>query len=375
MRTVLFLLVFAIAASTPANSSPKIDFDFSKTTIADLATIVYRDLLPVNYVLEPEIIEDKRLVSVRFTDFRVKENWVEFLDSLGYRLEVRGKTDYIQQKTKKADDEIYIYRPKFKKVDDLKVAFSGLFSGTFTNSTKELVFKGSAKEIEQLKKHMKIFDIREKELIIKGYVYEVSHSKTDGSSIQLIGDILKNAGFAIVNGVKMPNVLSFKNADFDMAVSFLSTDNRFKIISSPYLRVRNNTKAKLVVGKDVPTMGAVVYDGTQSPIQSIEYRSSGVIFEIFPEILGDVVNLEVNQELSDFSETSNGVNNSPTLIKRQIATNISAVSGEIILLGGLTEDKNTDTSSGLSFFPKFLGAKNKSADKSEIVLLLKVEVL
>lgn len=135
-----------------------------------------------------------------------------------------------------------------------------------------------------------------------------------------------------------------------------------------------NTTATLTVGNDVPTLGSITYQDGQ-PVQSVTYRSSGIIFEITPEILDNVINLSVRQEMSNFSETTSGVNNSPTLVKREIRTNITANNAELIVLGGLVENKDTKSAAGLSFLPGWLGAKSDSKDKTEIILSLHVEIL
>ena len=130
----------------------------------------------------------------------------------------------------------------------------------------------------------------------------------------------------------------------------------------------------MTVGNDVPTLGSVTYQDGQ-PVQSVTYRSSGIIFEITPEVLDGVINLSVRQELSNFAETTSGVNNSPTLVKREIKTNISATNAELIVSGGLIENKGTASTAGLSFLPAFMSAKSNSNDKTEIVLSLYVEIL
>jgi hypothetical protein len=42
------------------------------------------------------------------------------------------------------------------------------------------------------------------------------------------------------------------------------------------------------------------------------------------------------------------------------------------MMAGLDETKTTESSSGLSFLPKFLRSKSKSENKSHILLLLEV---
>lgn len=48
----------------------------------------------------------------------------------------------------------------------------------------------------------------------------------------------------------------------------------------------------------------------------------------------------VDQQISDFASTRSGVNNSPTLTKRSLITTVSTRDGELIVLGGLTQDKS-----------------------------------
>ncbi|WP_321572735.1 hypothetical protein [Citrobacter koseri] len=84
------------------------------------------------------------------------------------------------------------------------------------------------------------------------------------------------------------------------------------------------------VGNEVP-VGQVSYADNR-PIQSIEYRSSGVILDVKPQIRTDNIDLVIKQQLSSFAKTDTGVNNSPTLIKREVNTEVSAADGDIILL-------------------------------------------
>ena len=251
---------------------------------------------------------------------------------------------------------------------------SGLLSGTFSGDNNRLIFKGSGVEIAKLKKLLGQFDKRQREIVIRGKIYEVTTKKTDASSLSIIADIFKNAGLAFSNGAKLVNYLSFTNKHVNAYWSALSSDDRFKLISEPSLRVRSNTTATLTVGNDVPTLGSITYQDGQ-PVKSVTYRSSGIIFEITPEILNNVINLSVRQEMSNFSETTSGVNNSPTLVKREIRTNITANNAELIVLGGLVENKDTKSAAGLSFLPGWLGAKSDSQDKTEIILSLHVEIL
>ena len=105
------------------------------------------------------------------------------------------------------------------------------------------------------------------------------------------------------------------------------------------------------------------------PVQSIEYCSSGVIFNIKPNIRQNIIELFINQQLSNFVKTDTGVNDSPTLIKRDIVTEVAVSDGDMIVLGGLAETKNSSASSGFSLF----GSKTKENSKTDIVVILQVK--
>jgi type II secretory pathway component GspD/PulD (secretin) len=47
--------------------------------------------------------------------------------------------------------------------------------------------------------------------------------------------------------------------------------------------------------------------------------------------------------------------------------------GDVIVLGGLTETKESGSRDGLSFIPKFLHTTGKENSRSEILLVLQVQ--
>ena len=109
------------------------------------------------------------------------------------------------------------------------------------------------------------------------------------------------------------NFVRFKTGSLDALYELFRTDSRFHVVSSPRLRVSNGAKAAFSVGAEVPVLGQVSYSDNK-PVQSIEYRSSGVILSVQPEIRQDLIELNIDQQISNFAKTETGVNNSPTLI-------------------------------------------------------------
>jgi type II secretory pathway component GspD/PulD (secretin) len=107
-------------------------------------------------------------------------------------------------------------------------------------------------------------------------------------------------------------------------------------------------------------------------VQSVEYRSSGVTFSASPRIYCDRVLLKISQQLSNFAMTQTSNIDSPTLVKRALDTTIELNDGEVIVLAGLDEVKDSDSSASVPFFGFTFGSSD-SRSKSHILLMLEIE--
>lgn len=372
MKRLIFCFMILLIAAPAETNAPLTSLSFDNIKVGAFLRTVYQEALGTDYVLEPEVVADERLVNVRVYDFRDKKKLAAFLSSMGYKVESRNGVDYIGKADKVDDLDFVVYAPKHKSVAQLRQALGGMFAGQFAGDERQIVFKGAKAETAKLRKILKTFDTKPAELVVRGKIYEVSKKTTDASSLSIIADVFKNAGLAVSSGSQLVNFLSFKDRHVNAYFSALDKDDRFKLISEPSLRIQANKTATLTVGADVPTLGSVTYQDGQ-PVQSVVYRSSGLIFELTPEIYENSVTLTVRQEMSNFGETANGVNGSPTLTKREIKTTITAIDGETVILGGLNETKNTGSKAGLSFLPDFFGSKSNTSDQTEIILSLEIK--
>ncbi len=84
----------------------------------------------------------------------------------------------------------------------------------------------------------------------------------------------------------------------------------------------------------------------------------------------DVIGLDIVQQLSNFAKTDTGVNNTPTLIKREVSTSVSLNDDDIIVLGGLAENKTSKVRTGLSFLPDVFGSDSDERAKTDIIVVL-----
>lgn len=400
------------------DASKPIKIDFSGgVSVSQAVAVMYIEILRLPYVIDPAVLKDDRVVSFRFDAAKgdIRVFWRDFLDSVGLDVKVRGGVDYVAVKKpvghreEEPERQPYIYRTKHRSVSYLVEMLSPLFqSGGFAlnrsirapahdkinisaagpaspipsgsaaslidQDADTLIFNGTAKEIATLEKLLPQVDVAAGEVIIKAVVVEVTTGKADGTAFSLVASVLGGKlGVSVGSPSALANAVTIRSANIEAAFSALSADSRFKAVSTPRVRVKSGQQARLVVGQDVPTLGAVTMpQGSGQAIQSIEYRSSGVILGLLPTVRQEGVELLVDQQISDFARTETGVNNSPTLTKRSLSTTVTASDGELIMLGGLTQDKTSRSTSRLSFLPKFMQTSSESDARTELLLLLQV---
>jgi hypothetical protein len=380
--------------------------ELHSVSVAEAVELIHSQMLHSPYVLDPEVLNDSRLVSFSWDGRKENaETFVRnFLDQLGYVREKRGTVSFIQKKSQTGSAaEPFVYRPLHRSVTFISELLGPMFTGRFSvnrgvtsvdgaampvesatlpgtaaavinRSADLLVFSGPAAEIERLKKVLPQVDLREGEIVVRGLVYEVGSNASEGSAFNVITNLLGGAlSLSLDPGAALSNAVRIKGASIDVIASMLSSNYRFKVVSSPSMRIRSGAQGSFSVGEDVPVLGAIQQSNDQRSIQSIEYRSSGVIFEVVPTVHDKTIELDIRQELSNFVRTETGVNDSPTLTKRSLKTSVSLNDGDLIVLGGLADEKVSNRRSGPSFLFDFANARTAETSRSEIVLVLQVQ--
>lgn len=401
IRIWLFcLLSFSVLAS---EKQVPYQFDLTGLPIGQVAQIFYSDAFRKPFILSPELLEDRRPVSLRVqgTASQVRADFVRLLDTFGYSVIQRSGVDHVMPKKEPVPQpgEYFLYRPLYRDVTYLSETLAPLFQGKFgvdrgisvpgqspvtgsspngsaasllNRDADQLVFVGSKAEIANLRSLLPQIDIEMGEVMLRSAVYEVQTGDRDGSAFSLAASLLKGKVSVNLAGNPLENSVSFSTGDFNAVLSALSSDSRFKVVSQPSLRVRSGKEATINVGAEVPVLGSVSYPQGGQSVQSVEYRNSGVIFTITPQVRQAVVDLTIDQQLSNFVQTTTGVNNSPTLTKRQLTTNVQMRNAEVVILGGLTEEKTSESQTGLSFLPSIFRSKITESSKSEILLVIQM---
>jgi general secretion pathway protein D len=153
----------------------------------------------------------------------------------------------------------------------------------------------------------------------------------------------------------------------------LQTQANTNIASTPNLVTLDNEEAKIVVGSNVPFVtGQFTNTGTAttSPFQTIERKDVGITLRIRPQIgENGTIRMTIFQESSSLSAlVAPGTSNAgPSTNKRSIESNVVVDDGQIIVLGGLIEDKYTDNTAKIPLLGDipYLGALFRSESRTK----------
>jgi len=260
------------------------------------------------------------------------------------------------------------------------------------SNTNTLIFNTNAENYSQLISLLGTLDQPSKSALIEVTVAEVRLTDSYSLGIEWLlresganGDITTIGtigGLALgTAGLTLTRLAS--GGDVRLILNALASSNRATILSSPRIVARNGETARIQVGQEVPiitsqqsTLAGTSGD-TTGVLQTVQYRNTGVILSIKPNIFsGDRIDLDVNQEVSAAVATTTGVNNSPTFLTRNIDTKLTLEHGSTVLLGGLISDDRASGARGVPWLMdipvlgQLFRVNNDNTSRTELIVLI-----
>lgn len=402
----------AAVSSSPAPalvsdaSQAAVPFVADRLPLSRVISLAQEAVFGRRYVLPPELASDERPVTLNLSvsDSRKvqRQEYIRWLKQLNIAVDTRNGVDRYYTFTPATPPVkmlTYVYTPVNQPVSYLASVLSGVINASssstspstgksasspaqvsasggtsFMSATGDnLVFRGTREELIRLQSLLPLVDIPSQRVSVTGYIYEVQGSKSEGSGLALVAKMLSGKfGISIGSEMSLGNSFTFSTSSLSAIYELFRTDNRFTVVSSPNLMVSSGKNASFSSGQQVPVLGSVSYnDGT--PVQSVTYRDSGVIFKLTPVVTGNRIHITVHQELSSFVKTDTGISDSPTLLKREIDSTLVLNDGDVVVLGGLADSNDSDTKTGFSLLPKWFSQRSSDNSKTDMVILLQVK--
>ncbi|AVS98066.1 type II secretion system secretin GspD [Paracidovorax avenae] len=126
--------------------------------------------------------------------------------------------------------------------------------------------------------------------------------------------------------------------------NFLESTGDANVLSTPNLMTLDNEEAQIIIGNNVPFVTGSYANSTGSstvnPFTTVERKDVGLMLRVRPQINehGNV-KLTLYQEVSQVNPGTTGNPNGPTTSKRSIESTVMVSDGNVIVLGGLLEDR------------------------------------
>lgn len=267
-----------------------------------------------------------------------------------------------------------------------------------------IVMRDTPEVIHIAEKLVAANDLADPEVMLEIEVLEVSRSRLQELGISYPNQIAVNslipvttatagAGIAVTSTVltstplTLAGLMHLNSGRFDVspnpAVNFRKTTGDVNLISNPRIRVRNNEKAKVLVGDKVPII-TTTSTANVGISESVSYVDVGLKLDVEPRItLDDFVNIKIELEVSSLGEktiTRNGAT-VYTIGTRNASTQLRLKDGETQVLAGLILDderKNANKLPGLGDIPllgRLFSDQEDKKSKTEIVLAITPRIL
>ena len=206
------------------------------------------------------------------------------------------------------------------------------------------------------------------------------------SGAQNIASLGQGLNLGLVRGrVNIPGIGEVINLAF--LARALQTTADANILSTPTIQTLDNEEAKFLVGQNIPLITGSFAQGAGAgagvnPFQTFERRDIGLQLRVKPQIsAGGVVRLAIYQELSSIQNTLTAAQGGIITNKRSFESTVLVEDGNIVVLGGLIEDRTDNSKSGvpvLSDIP-FVGGlfryENRGRRKTNLLVFLRPYVV
>ncbi len=173
------------------------------------------------------------------------------------------------------------------------------------------------------------------------------------------------------------------NSSLSATIGLVTTPRKgdLKILSVPAITTTHNKEATLFVGESRPVItGSTLSTTTGASTSTVSQRDIGITLKVLPLIGKDgAVQLQVSQSVEDILGTTilDG-NDQPIIGRRTTDSYVSAMSGEIVVLGGLQRTVTTKSTSRLGPIPiigDIFGSSTNLEEKQELIIFLRPYVL
>jgi len=247
-----------------------------------------------------------------------------------------------------------------------------------------LVIRDTPETIRVAEKLITGNDLADPEVMLEIEVLEVSQNRLQELGIQYPNKFSVLGGTAGLTLRQLNNISSSTiGVSPNPALNIRKETGDVNILSNPRIRVKNNEKAKILVGDKVPII-TTTSTANVGVSENVTYVDVGLKLDVEPRItLDDFVNIKVGLEVSSLGKETITTNGASVfqIGTRNASTVLRLKDGETQILAGLIsqdERKNTSRIPGLGDIPllgRLFSSQKDEKNKTEIVLVITPRVI
>ena len=169
--------------------------------------------------------------------------------------------------------------------------------------------------------------------------------------------------------------------DWTALITAVSSQSNSNILSSPSITVMDNGEASFIVGEEVPVLtGSTAGSNNSTPFQTVDRKEVGIKLKVVPQINeGNSVQLNIEQEVSNVLGANGAVD--VRFAKRQLNTSVMIQDGQMLVLGGLIDERAAESESKVPFLGDipYLGrlftSTSTTVEKKNLMVFIKPTII
>ncbi len=218
--------------------------------------------------------------------------------------------------------------------------------------TNSLLVSTASKYEKQVRDIIEQLDRPVPQVLIKVLIAEVSHNNSNDFGVDFSILNTRASGNGVTAGTVFgaPTnglIVSVLEKDVTATLHALATAGRLDVLSRPYILASDNQLASITVGQTVPVITSSNLDVNNNPVNQIQYQDIGIILNVTPHINPEgLVIMDVSPSVSSFSDQTVPISstvNAPVFNLRSADSRVGIKDGETIVIGGMMEDRKTQT--------------------------------
>ena len=398
----------------------KISLDFQDADIADIIRLI-AEVSQLNIVLSDDVKGKMtlKLVNVpwdqalevilkmnilgQFRDGNIIV--ISTLSSISQRQdeEARAKESGIKAEDRVTKVISLNYSTADSLIEPLRKLLSPRGDITVDKRTNTIIVKDIAGNMEDVIRMARTLDTRTPQVSIEARIVQVSpkfnrslgvqwgssyKDISDGNLIRLHNPVIQDAKTALFGAqtpgfaVNLPASSSVGGIGFtfgrftdnplalDLRLSAGESQGMTKVVSTPKVTVLDNQEAKIQQGESIP-FSTLSNAGTQTI-----FVDASIVLSVTPHISADGgIVMKINVTKNAPGELRPGAAG-PSILKKEATTNVLVLDGETIVIGGIQESTEVESTSGIPFLSKipilgwFFKSRESRKEDSELLVFL-----